>query len=456
MSEQTLPTSSNRIGFHYFQDQNHYREFDLSEWLPRLQSLNASWLVLQATPNRAVPEAFLRGLLSSGIQPVIFSPMDLQQPPVLEEIKPLFTAYAHWGARYIILADQPNNRAAWNTSAWVQEDLVERFLDRYLPAANLALQEGLQPVLPPLTPGGSYWDTAFLRSLLESLQRRRQVEQLDHLILSAYAWTHDRHLNWGAGGPERWPAAKPYQPTPDEEDQLGYRNFDWVQTVARAVTGKETPTLLLQAGAKGVTSSSAAAVETSLVQQELLKNLLGLPAVDPADSDIRLDPLPESIIACNFWLLAEEAGGEFASDAWFESQGEPLPAAHLCQNITTRPAGAAAATAADETPAWMRQEFYDKGEKPIQRRPIQHYLLLPVQEWGIAEWHLEVIKPFVRKHKTTIGFSLKEAVLASKVTVIGSEDVFPEKVLNQLRSTGCQVERIQGDGTTIATILAER
>lgn len=455
MSEQILPISSSRIGFHYFQDQNHYREFDLSAWMPRLQSLNASWLVLQATLNRAVPETFLRGLLSSGIQPVIFSPMDLQQPPVLEEIKPLITAYAHWGARYIILADQPNNRASWNTSAWVQEDLVERFLDRYLPAANLALKEGLQPVLPPLTPGGSYWDTAFFRRLLESLQRRRQMEQLDHLILSAYAWTHDRHLNWGAGGQERWPAAKPYQSTPGEEDQLGYRNFDWVQTIARAVTGKETPTLLLQAGAKGVSRSSAAA-ETSLVQQELLKNLLGLPAVDPADSDIRLDPLPESIISCNFWLLAEEAGEEFESDAWFSPEGDPRPSAHLCQTITARPTEAAVPTPSKAAPAWMQQEFYIKEEKPSQPRPIQHYLLLPVQEWGIAEWHLEVIKPFVRKHKATIGFSLKEAVLASKVTVIGDEDVFPEKVINQLRSTGCQVERIQGDGTTIATILAER
>jgi len=107
-------------------------------------------------------------------------------------------------------------------------------------------------------------------------------------------------------------------------------------------------------------------------------------------------------------------------------------------------------------PDVLQKEFTLKDEMPARQRPIRHYLLLPVQVWGIAEWHLEVVKPFVRKHRPKVGFSLKEAVLAEKVTVIGNEDVFPETVLDQLRSSGCFVERIQGDGTTIATVLAER
>jgi hypothetical protein len=90
------------------------------------------------------------------------------------------------------------------------------------------------------------------------------------------------------------------------------------------------------------------------------------------------------------------------------------------------------------------------------RRPIKHYLLLPTYEWGIAEWHLDAIKPFVKKYQPTIGFSLKEAVLASKVTVVGNEQSFPEEILERLRASGCEVERISGDGTSIATLLATR
>jgi len=34
-----------RLGFHYFQDVNHFQVRDLNLWLPELQALNAGWLV---------------------------------------------------------------------------------------------------------------------------------------------------------------------------------------------------------------------------------------------------------------------------------------------------------------------------------------------------------------------------------------------------------------------------
>jgi len=38
--------------------------------------------------------------------------------------------------------------------------------------------------------------------------------------------------------------------------------------------------------------------------------------------------------------------------------------------------------------------------------------------------------------------------------VVGGEQVFSEELLNILRQRGCQVTRISGDGTEIATQLA--
>jgi hypothetical protein len=454
MSDQTNLQSSNRVGFHYFQDQNHFREKDLAVWLPELKSLGASWLVLQANLNCAIPEYFLSSLLENQIQPILFAPMLNQQPPSLEEVKPIFTAYSHWGARYIILADRPNDRSMWPSSAWAQEELVERFLDHYLPLANLALQEGLKPILPPLTPGGNYWDTAFLRSLLESLTRRRQTMVLDQLILSAYCWTHQQHLNWGAGGPERWPAVKPYQ-TRDEEDHRGFRIFDWYQAIAQAATGQETPIILLQAGASGVTAASHPATDPAVVSQAILQNLFNHPVNDPHLEDLTLEPIPQSVKACNFWLLSEDANGLNQAYAWYPAVGNPSPIVGLCQEMAAK-SSAETVAAEKALPELLKAEFYQKDEQPARQRPIRHYLLLPLQEWGVADWHLEVVKPYIRKHRPTVGFSLKEAVLAEKVTVIGNEESFPEKVLNHLRSAGCFVERIQGDGTTIATLLAER
>ena len=55
-----------------------------------------------------------------------------------------------------------------------------------------------------------------------------------------------------------------------------------------------------------------------------------------------------------------------------------------------------------------------------------------------------------------MGFSIDEAMLANQVTIVGGEQSFSEEALARLRDAGCQVERISGDGTSIATQLAER
>ena len=92
-------------------------------------------------------------------------------------------------------------------------------------------------------------------------------------------------------------------------------------------------------------------------------------------------------------------------------------------------------------------------ERPGADHPIAHYLLLPTYEWGIADWHLDVIRPYVKKYRPTIGFSLSEAAQAQVVTVIGGETTFPESSINQLKAAGCLIEQIRGDGTRIATQL---
>ncbi len=199
------PGHNTRLGFHYFPDTSHYRENDLLAWIPELRSLGTSWLTLVSPIDRAIPELFIHGLLSAGIEPILQFPFNLSEPPYPGDISMLFEAYAKWGAHYIILFNRPNSRSAWSIANWTQEDLVERFLDRFLPLAEVAAKAGLNPVFPPLEPGGNYWDTAFLHTALQSLLRRKKHALIDHLTLSAFAWSNERSLNWGAGGPERWP-----------------------------------------------------------------------------------------------------------------------------------------------------------------------------------------------------------------------------------------------------------
>jgi hypothetical protein len=452
ISAQTIPPmTSSRLGFHYFPDTLHYRESDLQTWLPELQELGASWLVLRSEVDRAIPETFLRGLKQARIEPVIQFQFNLDSLPDLKEISTLFEVYARWGVRYLIFFDRPNISAAWPSSGWVQQDLVERFLDRFLPAANLALKMGMIPVFPPLEPGGSYWDTAFLRSALEGIQRRKQDMLIQSLVLSAYAWTGNRSLNWGAGGPERWPQARPYISQTDEgQDQRGFRVFEWYQAVARSVLLQDCPVILLQAGLPGdprsINAEAIAAAEYVQTCKNITRLLAGEQVDDPSDKGEDLEPISPQVIACNYWLLAADPSSQYHRQAWFQVDGGKHALVGATRALHNQWKLAQIKKAAEKTVPVIRASDH----------PIRHYLLLPGNEWGVSDWYLEVIRPFVKKHRPTVGFSPEEAERAVRVTVVGNGQNFPEDLFVRLQKAGCWVEQISGDGINIATELAER
>lgn len=440
-----------RLGFHYFPDTLHYREADLQTWLPVLQDLGASWLVLRSDVSRAIPEHFLRGLKQAGIEPLIHFPLSLEKMPAQKEISTLLDVYADWGARYVIFYDRPNARASWPASSWAQQDLVERFLDRYLPLANLAMQSGLAPVFPPLEPGGSYWDTAFLRSALQAMQRRKQDLVLQSLVLSAYGWKNPipgtrRSLDWGAGGPERWPKTRPYHTPNASQDQRGFRIFDWYLSIARGVLHEACPIILLQAGLPdrpdGLPWETAWGPESALDYENIARLLAGETVLDPAKEGSTLEPISADVIACAFWLLAADTASPYAEQSWFQEADRKHPAVETIR--VWRRAQEAERRKEEEAPSNAPQ------------RPIRHYLLLPGYEWGVSDWYLEVIRPYVKKHRPTIGFSLEEAEQAGCVTVVGNPHNYPENLLDRLANAGCVIEQINGDGMKIATELAER
>ena len=200
----------NRIGFHYFQDTDHYRKCDLNTWLPIFKRLNTRWLVLTAPKDYAIPEPFLQGLLDNQVEPVLQFNLSPDALPKSEDLSFLLDIYAKWGVRYISLFHKPNMRSLWKTTHWARIDLVERFLDIYLPMAETCLAHGLIPIFPALEPGGDYWDTVFLRASLKGIKRRGHKYLLEKLVIGAIARTGGRPLNWGAGGPERWPETRPY------------------------------------------------------------------------------------------------------------------------------------------------------------------------------------------------------------------------------------------------------
>ncbi len=430
---------SPRIGFHYFEDTGHYTNHDLNTWLPKLISLQAKWIVLRSDASRAIPEQFLSALISSGITPIVHMSLPLPNAPASSDVKALFEAYARWGVKQIILFDKPNSLQSWSASGWSQQDLVERFIDKFVPLALTALQSGLTPIFPPLHPGGNYWDLSFLKQSLQSIIRRGYSSLVQKMGLASEAYTFNHELDWGMGAQSKWPKSRPYAKSEDSQDQCGFYNFEWLQSVAVSVTGREIPVILLGAGIKEPGIGYSPEVHAEVVQN-ILERLNGIP---------ESKTIPSYVQCCNFFLLASEPDAEEYVHAWFKSDEETLPIVEML---------APEAEKIEQVP--QMEEIQPKSTPASSdadsSHPIDHYLLLPQYEWGIAEFHLNASRPFVQKYHPTLGFSIQEAMLAKKVTVVGGESEFPEELLEKLCQNGAEVERISGDGTSIATQLAER
>ena len=368
-------------------------------------------------------------------------------PTIITEVTPCLNSYASWGVQYACFFDRPNLRTAWRANEWAQHNLVERFLDVFLPLAEGAIQAGLTPVFPPLQPGGDYWDTAFLQAALQSILRRGAQNVADKLIFGAYAWSGNRSLNWGAGGPERWPGATPYQTKPGSEDHLGFRIFDWYLAIAQAVLGHAARLILIGAGSRlgdnlqpgnpPVDEQMHAHMNLTIAQLMSASSSENLPA--------GIEPVTNNVLACNFWLLTAASDSLEASQAWFRPDGTTLPIVDLLRHWigSQNPQKAKAET--------LNELF----QVASSVKPIKHYLLLPSYAWGISGWHFELIRPFVQKYLPTIGFSVVEATQARKVTILGDLSSFPANTLDILLNAGCIVEQVEGDGIELASKLSE-
>ncbi len=403
----------NKIGFHYYPDTTHYAQTDLDLWLPKLTALQARWIVLNADPNRAVPEAFIKRLVAAHIQPILHFTMQPHQATSIQDFQLLFQVYARWGVRHITLFDAPNLRRNWHNTHWLNVDLVEQFLDIYLPLAESSLQFGIQPVFPPLHPGGDYWDTAFLRAALRSIQRRGHTHFLEKFVLGAYASIDEKSLNWGIGGPERWPGVRPYFTPEGAEDQRGFRIFEWYSAITKAILVKPRPIFLFGIGKKlNDPDPTQFDPQKFASVAQLLKG--ELPNGQTA-------PLPDEVLGGAFWL------SDLAKDE------------HFARMEAFKP---------------IEKKTVQKIETGAKKRfPIQHYVLLPAYDGVISEVHLQLLRPLLQDQRPTVGFSLTEAALAQNVTVFGSQHDFSETDLNQLRANGCKVARFENNGTKIAPAM---
>ncbi len=412
-----------RLGFHYYHDQQHYTQADLDRWLPIFQSINTTWLTLSGSCSQAIPEFFLRELIEADIQPIIHLEASIDEINV-RSLRPLFTSYIDCGIKHIVLHDRPNMRSQWDPSSWSRGDLVERFLDHLIPLFEFQTEYGLRPIFPPLEPGGDYWDTAFLRTALGSLQRRGKSELLENLTLGLYQWSYGKPLDWGAGGPETWSSARPYNTPTNSQDHRGFRINEWYSAICRDVIGTELPMLVLAGGISPQTQAGNTGMDPDLI------------AITEILTHVGCDELPS--MALNL-ALDPHTVAEGLRDSWDAILEKPSPSTRIKAKVKKL-------FAVEETSPTTSSH----------KKFISHYVLLPMTNLrNIAQDWVDV-GPFALAVKPVVGFSAGEAQFAERVTIIGSETDISTAIEDQLSSAGCDVNRFQmADASELLVMAAE-
>ena len=439
MQSQKKPHTISPIGFHYFQDTEHYRAADLKQWVPILKELGCQWLVLTSEISRSIPEPFLKGIHENGIQTIVEIQAHISNIKDDQNIELLLHQYGAWGVKAVQVSGNPNMKTYWG-NAWVRQNIIKEFYNGFLYFSELAISKGLSPMIPVLVPGGDFWDTAFLHYLLEQFIDNNHKDVVRKVILSAGGWSFDHPLAWGEGGHDIWTETRPYLTPSGSEDQIGFHTYEWYLEIAREVLGKNLPIFLFGLGEESPFTQESKKEKVDSFDERVLEICNYL--VD--------EPNPFSY---NEWIVA----GEFSrlnslskEKSGFYTNGQPNSSliSGFQEIMGGRSLKGEKNNGGGSQASINHSIFVDK--------VIEQYLLLPVYEWGVSDWHLEIIKPYVHKHKATIGFSPEEAKYAKLVILVGDTGVIGCDIETMLKDYQCEVIRITGDDKEIASQLSVR
>ena len=447
IEEYPRPHNDARIGFHYFPGPDHYSRSDADRWVPRLEALGASWLIMQTHPTRPVPDLFLQRVMLANIEPVVI--IKPEQIGLLDRrvLSGTLRSLADSGVRYAVLFDKPNERKSWAPQDWAKPALVERFVDCLAPALESVTAEGMVPVLPPLEPYGAYWDTTFLSAMLESLKRRGLGGLLERSALGMRNFANNRPLDWGKGGRETWPEVKPYADDLEGEDHRGFRLYEWYQEIVQEALGHELPMIACANGPQA----------SQMDDRRLAPQAHAHQVVEMTRMAVQGE-LPATVMNHAFWLLSAEPGQPGYKERWYNSDGTPhLPAAGAVESIGEQRPAPEATSKVPARDARMGQRTNGMGSRAVlpvegdssvskddSGKPIAHYLLLPLFEWGTSRWHLSIVQDYMEAFLPTCGFSVDEARMARRVTIIGNEQGVSARDAQTLVAAGCEVERVAG------------
>jgi hypothetical protein len=219
---------------------------------------------------------------------------------------------------------------------------------------------------------------------------------------------------------------------PGSQDQRGFHLFDWYDEIIQARLGEKRPFVTLAGGPRLGDQTDPAFPPTD--------DLRHASCIQDIASALRQGRLPQHLLNANMWLLAAGDGSPFAAEAWYRPGGTTLTAAHALKQAPAYGLPPARRRADESKALGLEQAAAQLAAGP--EKLLRHYVLLPVFEWGVSDWHWSAALDFVKAHRPVCGFSPDEATHAERVTIVGNEQGVSPAVEEQLRQAGCAVDRI--------------
>ncbi len=289
------PPGDNGWGIHWIPTLRQPPEV-VDRFVREAKEMGIKWVVFLNEDARIGDNDYLvKRLVENGIMPImrIYTP---NGRPIQGDLAALVRHYVRLGVYYYQLYNEPN-LSVENPEG--RPD-VDKYLDRWVPAARVVAHNGGYPGFGALAPGGNMDDLEFLRIALDRLVARGEADALDRAWLSMHNYMFNHPLDYA-------------------EDSNGYLKFRWYDRIIREKLGRPMPIIGTEGGAYPGAHEDKRFPPLSEAEQ--VRRVV--------DAYRYMDRREPYYFAYSYWIIANEEGGgydrAFTDHALFKSGGRVSP-----------------------------------------------------------------------------------------------------------------------------------
>lgn len=289
------PPGDNGWGIHWIPTLRQPPEV-VDRFVREAKEMGIKWVVFLNDDAKVGDNDYLvKRLVENGIMPImrIYTP---NGRPIQGDLAALVRHYTRLGVYYYQLYNEPN----LNVENPEGRPDIDRYLDRWVPAARIVAANGGYPGFGALAPGGNMDDLEFLRIALERLIARGEVDALDRAWLSMHNYMFNHPLDYA-------------------EDSNGYLKFRWYDRIVREKLGRPMPIIGTEGGAYPGAHEDRRFPPLS--PEEQVRRVV--------DAYRYMDRREPYYFAFSYWVIANEEGGgydrAFTDHALFRPGGRVSP-----------------------------------------------------------------------------------------------------------------------------------